>query len=167
MPSKDLQDALNEHLNQELYAAYLYLAMAAHFEATNMPGFTAWMRSQAREEYGHAMKFWEYIYDRGGEVTLLAIDQPPSKYKSPLDAFEQALAHEQAVTEAINKLYGRVVDERDYASEVFLQWFVSEQVEEEKTAGQIVDTLKMVGDSPASLLLLDREMSARGAPTAQ
>ncbi len=166
MPSKDLQDALNEHLNKELYAAYLYLAMAAYFESTNMPGFTAWMRAQAREEYGHAMKFWTYISDRGGRVTLLAIDQPPSQYRSPLDAFEQALAHEQEVSEAINKLYGRAVDERDYASEVFLQWFISEQVEEEKSAQQIVDTLKMVGDDPASLLMLDREMGGRDAASA-
>lgn len=166
MPSKDLHDALNEHLNKELYAAYLYLAMAAFFESTNMPGFTSWMRAQAKEEYSHAMKFWQYVTDRGGKVTLLAIDQPPSKYRSPLDAFQQALAHEQEVSEAINKLYGRAVDERDYASEVFLQWFVSEQVEEEKNAQQIVDTLKMVGEDSASLLMIDREMGTRGAATA-
>ncbi|MFN2389626.1 MAG: ferritin [Actinomycetota bacterium] len=165
MPSKDLQDAMNTHLNQELYSAYLYLAMAANFEAANLPGFAGWMRAQAKEEYAHAMKFWDYIYDRGGRVTLLAIAEPPAKYKAPLDAFQKAFDHEKEVTRAIHELYGRAVAEKDYASEVFLQWFVSEQVEEEKSAGQIVDTLKMVGDSMASLLMFDRELGARGAPT--
>ncbi|MFN2526622.1 MAG: ferritin [Actinomycetota bacterium] len=162
MASKDLYEAMNNHLNKELYSAYLYLAMAAHFESVNLPGFAAWMNSQAKEEYGHAMQFWTYIYDRGGSVTLLAIDQPPSKYGSPLEAFEQALAHEKDVTEDIHKLYARASDEKDYASEVFLQSFISEQVEEEKTASQIVETLKLVGDSTASLLMYDRELAQRG-----
>lgn len=163
MRSSDLQDAFNEHLNKELYSGYIYLAMAAYFESINLPGFAAWMRTQAKEEYQHAMKFWEYLYDRGGKVTLLAIDQPQSTYKSPLHAFEQALAHEKDVSEAINKLYTRAIDEKDYASEVFLQWFINEQVEEEKNAGQVVDTLRMLGDSSAALLMLDRELGARGA----
>ncbi len=162
MASKDLKDAMNKHLNKELYSAYLYLSMAAYFEAGNLPGFAGWMRAQAKEEYEHGMKFWTYIYDRGGSVTLLAIDQPPSQFGSCLDAFSQAYEHEKEVTSDIHELYRRAVADKDYASEVFLQWFVSEQVEEEKTAGQIVDTLKMVGDSSAALLMLDREMSARG-----
>ncbi len=164
MASKDLQDAMNKHLNKELYSAYLYLAMAAYFESTNLPGFAGWMRAQAKEEYQHAMKFWDYIYDRSGAVTLLTIAEPPAKFKTPYDAFKQAFDHEKEVTAQIHELYGRAVADKDYASEVFLQWFVSEQVEEEKTSGQIVETLKMVGDSTASLLMFDRELGARGAP---
>ena len=161
MTSKALEQAMNKQLNKELYSGYLYLAMAAHFEATNMPGFASWMRAQSNEENAHAMKFWEFIYDRGGEVALLAIDQPPSKFKSPVDAFEQALRAEQDNTAEINKLYEMAVDEKDYAAQVFLQMFISEQVEEEKLASDVVDTLKMVGDSPSALLMLDREMGNR------
>ena len=161
MTSKGLQDAMNKQLNKELYSGYLYLSMAAHFEATNMPGFAAWMRAQSAEENAHAMKFWEFIYDRGGEVHLLAIDQPPSSFKNPVDAFEQALRAEQENTAEINKLYEMAVSEKDYASQVFLQLFIAEQVEEEKMANDAVDTLKMVGDSAAALLMIDREMGNR------
>jgi len=152
---------MNKQLNQELYSGYLYLSMAAHFEATNYPGFAAWMRAQSNEENAHAMKFWEFIYDRGGEVTLLAIGQPPSKFKSPVDAFEQALAAEQDNTREIHKLYEAAVAEKDYPSQVFLQMFIAEQVEEEKMAADHLDTLRRVGDSSAALLILDREMGSR------
>ena len=161
MTSKTLEQAMNKQLNKELYSGYLYLAMAAHFEATNMPGFASWMRAQSNEENAHAMKFWEFIYDRGGEVALLAIDQPPSKFKNPVDAFEQALRAEQDNTAEINKLYEMAVGEKDYAAQVFLQLFISEQVEEEKMASDVVEQLKMVGDSPSALLMLDREMGNR------
>ena len=161
MTSKALQEAMNKQLNKELYSGYLYLSMSAHFEATNMPGFAAWMRAQSNEENAHAMKFWEYIYDRGGEVRLLAVEQPPSKFTSPVDAFEQALRAEQDNTAEIHKLYELAVAEKDYASQVFLQLFIAEQVEEEKMASDLVDTLKMVGDSSAALLMLDRELGSR------
>ncbi len=161
MPTKDLAAALNVHLNKELYSAYSYLAMAAYFEQTNFPGFASWMDAQSKEEYVHAMKFWRHLYDTGSHVTLLAIEQPRSDYSSPLDAFEQALKAEQEVTATIHDLYGRAVTEKDYPAQVFLQWFITEQVEEEKTAMQIVDTLKMNGDSPAGLLIIDRELGSR------
>jgi ferritin len=161
MTSKSLHSAMNEQLNKELYSSYMYLSMSAYFEAANYPGFAAWMRAQSNEENVHAMKFWEYVHDRGGDVTLLAIAQPPSKFASPLDAFEQALQAEKDNTNAIHALYATAVEEKDYPSQVFLNWFIQEQVEEEKTATQIVDTLQMVGDSAASLLLLDRELGSR------
>ncbi len=161
MTSKSLNEAMNKQLNKELYSGYLYLSMAAHFEATNMPGFASWMRAQSNEENAHAMKFWEFIYDRGGEVNLLAIEQPPSSFKNPIDAFEQALRAERENTAEINKLYEMAVAEKDYASQVFLQLFIAEQVEEEKMANDAVDTLKMVGDSAAALLMIDREMGSR------
>ncbi len=161
MSSKSLSEALNIHLNKELYSAYSYLGMAAYFEGANFPGFAAWMNAQAQEENVHAMKFWEFIYDTGGHVTLLAIDKPRSDYGSPLDAFQHALKAEQDVTTAIHALYGSAVDEKDYAAQVFLQWFITEQVEEEKTASQIVETLKMNGDSTAGLLIFDRELGSR------
>lgn len=161
MATPDFHDAMNEHLNKELYSWYLYLAMAAHFEAVNLPGFAGWMHAQANEEMAHAMRFWTFIDDRGGVVRLLSIDAPPGGFPSPLAAFQQALEHEREVTEQIHKLYARAVDEKDYAGEVFLQGFISEQVEEEKTASDIVETLRLAGDNSASLLMLDRELGAR------
>lgn len=161
MFSKKSQKAMNDHLNAELYAAYLYLAMAAYFESAHLPGFANWMRLQSREEMGHAMRFYEYINERGGRVVLQAIDQPPVDYKSPLDVFERTLEHECAVTVEINKLYDLALKEKDYASEVFLQWFVTEQVEEEKSAGEVVEALKMIGKDKAGLLMYDRELGKR------
>jgi ferritin len=161
--TKDLQQAFNAHLNKELYAAYLYLSMAAWFEAENLPGMAGWMRAQASEEYQHAMKFWEHLSDRGGRVELLAIGQPPSQFKGATDAFEQALEHERQVSGQINKLYETAEKEHDHAAEVFLQWFIAEQVEEEKTAQQMVDQLKMANGSPAALLMLDREFGSRNS----
>jgi ferritin len=161
LATKDLLESMNHHLAKELYAAYLYLSMAAYFEAENLPGMAGWMRSQSGEEYQHAMKFWDYISDRGGRVQLLAIDQPPASFKGALDAFEQALAHEKQVSAEIDKLYERAEEKHDHAAEVFLQWFITEQVEEEKTAQQMVDTLKMAEDSPAALLMVDREFGSR------
>jgi ferritin len=163
MLSKSLGAAMNEHLTKELYAAHLYLAMSAYFDANNLPGCAAWMRAQADEERTHGMKFYVYVYDRGGSVELMGLDKPPSDFRSALDAFQQAYEHERHVSEAINDLYAQALKEGDYASQVFLQWFIQEQVEEEKTSGTLVETLKMVGDSTASLLLFDRELGNRGA----
>jgi ferritin len=162
MLSKTIQDAINEQIKNELYSAYLYLSMAAHYEAVNLTGFANWMRVQAKEEQGHAMKFFDYINDRGGRVTLQAIDQPPSEWKSSLELFQQVLQHEQKVTGLINKLYELAVKENDYATQVMLQWFITEQVEEEKSAGQIIEQLKMIEDRSTAVLLLDKQLGKRG-----
>jgi ferritin len=161
MLGKAVQDAMNDQIKNELYSAYQYLAMAAYCESANLPGFAHWMRTQAREETEHAMKFYDFILDRSGRVVLQTIDQPVADFSSPLEVFEQALEHEQMVTAMINDLYGLAVTENDYASQTFLQWFVTEQVEEEKNAGDVVETLKMVGDKSEALFLLDRELAGR------
>jgi ferritin len=163
MLSKTIQDAMNEQIKNELYSAYLYLSMSAYCEAANLPGFAHWMRVQAQEEVGHAMKFYDFIYERGGRVVLQAIDQPPVEFQSPLHVFEQTLEHEQKVTGLIHDLYTLAVEEKDYASQAFLQWFVTEQVEEEGSATQIVETLKIIGDKGQALVMLDRELGKRGA----
>lgn len=155
---KAVQDAMNEQIKNELYSAYQYLSMAAYCESANLPGFAQWMRAQAREETEHAMKFYDFILDRNGRVVLQAIEEPVVEFGSPLEVFERALEHEQKVTAMINDLYGLSVRENDYASQAFLQWFVTEQVEEEKNAGDVVETLKMVGDKSEALFLLDREL---------
>jgi ferritin len=161
MLGKAVQDAMNEQIKNELYSAYQYLSMAAYCESVNLPGFAHWMRAQSREEIEHAMKFYDFILDRSGRVVLQAIDRPVVEFGSPLEVFEQVLEHEQKVTAMINELYGLAVRENDYASQTFLQWFVTEQVEEEKNAGDVVETLKMVGDTSEALFLLDRELGQR------
>jgi ferritin len=166
MLSRTMQDAINEQIKNELYSAYLYLSMSAYCESGNLPGFAHWMQMQAQEEMVHAMKFYGYVHDRGGQVVLLAIDQPPAEFQSPLDIFEKALGHEQKVTAMIDNLYDLAIQEKDYASQVLLQWFVTEQVEEEDSATKVIDTLKMVGDSRQALLMLDRELGGRQAPQA-
>ncbi|HET7481204.1 MAG TPA: ferritin [Rubrobacteraceae bacterium] len=160
---KAVQDAMNEQIKNELFSAYQYLSMAAYCESANLPGFAAWMRAQAREEMEHAMKFYDFILDRNGRVVLRAIEEPVVEFGSPLEVFERALEHERKVTAMINDLYGLSVKENDYASQTFLQWFVTEQVEEEKNAGDVVETLKMVGDRSEALFLLDRELGQRRA----
>jgi ferritin len=156
-----IQDAMNEQMKNEFYAAYQYLSMAAYCESENLPGFAHWMRTQAREETEHAMKFYDFILDRNGRVVLQAIEGPVVEFGSPLEVFERALEHEQKVTAMINDLYGLAVKENDYASQTFLQWFVTEQVEEEKNTGDVVETLKMIGDKSEALFLLDRELARR------
>ncbi|MEE8389445.1 MAG: ferritin, partial [Anaerolineae bacterium] len=131
MLKQTVQDAMNEQIKHEFYSAYLYLSMAAHCESINLPGFAHWMRIQEQEEKIHGIKFFDFIHERGSRVVLQAIDQPPAEFKSPLDVFEKVLEHEQTVTELINDLYALAIQERDYASQVFLQWFITEQVEEE------------------------------------
>jgi len=161
MLSKTLETAINDQIKHELYSAYLYLSMSAYLEANNMPGSARWMRLQSEEETSHAMKLFDYMYDRGNRVVLQAIDQPPSEFGSVLDIFEKALEHEQKVTSLINSIYELAVKENDYPTQVELQWFITEQVEEEKSAGDIVDQLKMVGDHGPSMLMLDRALGAR------
>lgn len=158
-----MQDAMNEQIKNELYSAYLYLSMAAHFESKTLAGFANWLRLQAKEELGHAMKFFDFILERGGEVTLKAIDQPPSSWNSNLEAFEKVLAHEQKVTKNIHDLYELALKEKDYPSQVMLQWFIEEQVEEEKNATEIIEKLKMIEAHGTAVLMLDHELGKREA----
>ena len=162
MLSKVMQDAINEQIKNELYSAYLYLSMAAYSEAANLPGFAHWMRMQSQEEVEHAMKFFDFVNECGGRVVLQAIDRPPVEFESPLDVFEKTLEHECKVTAMIHRLYELALEENDHPTQVLLQWFIEEQVEEEESAAQIVGTLKMIGDKPHALLMLDRELGRRG-----
>jgi len=161
MISKKMVDAINDQIQHELYSSYLYLSMAAHFDAENLAGFSNWMKVQTNEEREHAMKFYEYLYERGASVTLKAIQQPPTKFKKPLDVFHQVLEHEQKVTSLIEKLYELALKEKDYGTQVMLQWFITEQVEEEKNVMEIISQLEMAGDSPAMLMMLDRKLGER------
>lgn len=164
MLNKKLESAINDQIQRELASAYLYLSMQAYFEAHTLPGFANWMRIQFHEEQAHAFKFYDFVNDRGGVVKLQPIEGPPTEFTSPTDIFQQTLAHEQKVTGHINDLYALAVEERDYPCQTLLQWFIDEQVEEEKNAGDILDMLKMVEGNPYALLMLDRELGARILP---
>jgi ferritin len=161
MMSQTMQDAFNEQMKQEFYSSYLYLSMSAYCDSANLPGLAHWMRAQAREEVKHALKIFDHLLDRGGRVQLQPIGKPPSEFSSPRDVFEQAHRHEQQVTAGINKVYALAVDEQDFAGRVFLDWFVQEQVEEEKTSGLLAEQLGMIGDDRPGLLMLDRELGQR------
>ncbi|GAB4427982.1 MAG: ferritin [Anaerolineae bacterium] len=163
MLSEKMQAAMNKQINAELHSAYIYLSMAAYFEDQNLPGFAHWMRLQAKEEVGHAMKFFDFIVERRGRVLLEPVAAVPTDWPSPLAVFENALAHEQKVTGLINDLVNLAIAEKDHASNSFLQWFVDEQVEEEASADAIVQKLKMAGDTPVALLILDQELGEREA----
>ncbi len=164
MLNKKIHDAMNDQIQRELESAYIYLSMAAYFDSINLPGFAQWMKMQFQEEQAHAFKFYDFVYDRGVQVILQALGQPPVEFQSPLDAFEKTLAHEQKITGHINDLYALAVEEKDYPSQILLQWFVGEQVEEEKSAGDILDMLKRIGDSYHALIMLDRELGQRQPP---
>jgi len=161
MISPRMQEALNEQIKNEFYSSFAYLSMSAHFEHQNLPGFAIWMRVQAAEEHVHAMKIFDHVLDRGGQVKMPAIPQPPVQFETPVSVFEQALLQERAVTKTIHDLYALAMEVKDYPARVFLDWFVNEQVEEEKTAELIVEQLKMVGGDRPALLLLDRELGQR------
>ncbi len=165
MLSKGLQDAVNEQIKQEINSAYLYLSMSAHCESNSLPGMAKWLRVQWQEEQSHAMKLFDYLSLRGGRAVLQAIDRPPDGFKSPLDIFQKVLVHEQKVTALINKLYELALKENDHATQVELQWFIKEQVEEEKNASSIIEQLKMIGDSTSALLMLDKALGTRGTTT--
>jgi ferritin len=156
-----MQDAFNEQINEELFSSYIYLAMAAHFEAMNLEGFTNWMKLQAQEELEHAMRLFDHVNRRGGRVVLKALGEPPLDFGNPLETFEKALAHEQHITGCIHKLYGIATEEKDYPAQTELQWFIDEQVEEEENTGRVVDLLKLAGDNKATLFMLDRELAQR------
>lgn len=161
MLSKKLEDALNEQIKNELYSAYLYLAMAAQCEAQNLSGFAHWLKVQAKEEISHGMKIYDFVNDRGGRVILKAIEQPPVEFGTPLDMFKKVLEHEQKVTSMINQLYELAKEENDYPAQVMLQWFIDEQVEEEKNASYILGILNYTEGKGQGLLMLDRELGKR------
>jgi ferritin len=156
-----IQEAFNKQINAELYSAYLYLSMAAYFESINLRGFANWMRCQVQEEIVHGIKFNDFIVGRGGRVTLAHIEGPPTNWASPLNAFEDAYRHEQKVTGLINDLVNLAMEEKDHASNAFLQWFVTEQVEEEASADGVVQKLKLAGDQGGGLFMIDQELAAR------
>ena len=163
MLSKPVLDAINEQIKHEVNSAYLYLSMSAYCESLNLPGFARWLRIQWGEELEHAMKLFNMINDRGGRVVLQAIDRPPAEFRSVADVFHQVVQHEQKVTGLINGLYVVAMKENDYATQVELQWFIKEQTEEEKTAGDVLVQLKAIGESPSLLMMMDRQMGARGS----
>lgn len=158
MLSQKLQAALNDQINAELASAYLYLAMAAHFEASNLVGSGRWMRRQAREEVTHAMKIFDFVQGRDGRVTLAAVAQPPAQFGSSVEVWEQVLKHEKGVTDRIHQLYALAVAENDYPTQTMLHWFIDEQVEEEKTATTILEQARMIGPSNSALYFLDRHL---------
>lgn len=163
MLKANVQEALNNQINGEIASTYLYLSMAAYFESKNFRGLAKWMEVQAREEWGHAMKIFGHINERGGRVMLKQIDAPPSEWKSVLDVFEQTLTHELKVTEKIHAIVKLATSECDYATLAFLQWFVSEQVEEESQTTSIVEKLKLMGEGNIGLFILDGELGKRAA----
>lgn len=161
MLAKKMKDAFNSQMNAELYSAYLYLSMAAYFESKNLTGFAHWLKVQTQEETVHALKFFNYIRDRGAAVKLKAIDGPATEWADPQAAFEAVLKHEQKVTGLINNLVEIAIAEKDHAAKIFLDWFVNEQVEEESSALAVLEKIKMVADNTAGLYALDKEMGAR------
>lgn len=161
MLKKKVEDALNKQVNAELFSAYLYLAMNAYFESRNLSGFGNWMRIQAMEEMTHAMKIYDFINGRGGRAKLTAIDGPKNDWKSIIEVFEETYAHEQKVTSLINDLVNLAQEEKDHATVSFLQWFVTEQVEEEANASRLLEESKRIDDEGSALFLLDRELKLR------
>lgn len=161
MIDKKMEQAINDQINAELYSAYLYLSMAAHFEDVGLSGMASWMKIQAQEEVFHAMKFFDFVNERGGRVKLTAIDEPKFDWSSPLEVFSAGYKHEQYVTGRINDLVDIAEELKDRATFNFLQWYVEEQVEEEATADEIVNKLKLIGDNTSALFMLDKELGAR------
>jgi ferritin len=170
MLNAKVQDAFNQQINAELFSEYLYLSIAAHFEAENLKGMANWMRIQAGEEHTHAMKFYHFILDRGGKVALTQIEAPKTAWNSPLEAFEDAYKHELKISGLINNLANLAIDEKDHAAHMFLEWFVNEQVEEEAAAQLVVDQLKLVGENGVAIYMIDQELGQRqptAAPTSE
>ena len=161
MLSPTIQEALNKQINHEFYSSYFYLSVSAYFESLNLGGFSHWMRLQSEEEREHGMRLLDHLQDRNGHATFDMIAPPPVEFQSPAEAFQLALQHEDHVTQTITQFYELAMQEKDYAIQVELQWFISEQVEEEKQARQILDQLKMIGDQGTALYLLDKELGER------
>ena len=161
MLNNDMEKALNTQVNAEMYSAYLYLSMSAYFQSKSLGGFASWMRVQAQEEMVHAMKLYDFINERGGRVILELIEAPPTEWDSPLATSEAVYEHEQKVTGLINELVELALEKHDHATNIFLQWFVSEQVEEEDSANDVVEKIKLMGDARGGLFMLDRELGQR------
>lgn len=159
--NQEVQNAINKQINAEIYSSYLYLAMAAYFDGKGLEGFSNWMKVQAQEELTHAMKFYRYVYERGGEVELQAIEKPKTEFDSPLAVAKEVLEHEKKVTALINDIYTLALDEKDYATQSMLKWFIDEQVEEEAAAQQIIDKLEVTGEKGQGLYMLDKELASR------
>lgn len=154
-------DAFNEQIKNEFYSAYMYLSMSAYFADLGLPGFASWMRAQAKEEVTHATKMYDYVLTRGEKVLLKAIDAPPAAWKNPLDVMQAGLKHEKFVTKCLNELTDLAIKEKDHASQNFLVWYINEQVEEEQSFTDIVNSLKLIKGEGQGLLMLDRELAAR------
>ncbi|MFQ6103950.1 MAG: ferritin [Candidatus Glassbacteria bacterium] len=161
MISKKMTEALNKRINEEIYSAYLYLSMASHATVIGLKGFASWFQIQVREELFHAQKIYNYVLDQDTKVTLGAIAKPPANFKSPTELFEKTLAHEKGVTAAINKVVDLARQEKDHATEAMLQWFVTEQVEEEAMANDVLQQLKLVGTDGSGLFMIDRQLATR------
>jgi ferritin len=159
--SERITEALNEQINKEIYSAYLYLSMSAHSTFIGLKGFANWFMVQYQEEMVHAMKIYDYINAQGGQVKLMAVAQPPTEFGSPLEMFEKTLEHEKFVTKCINDLVDLAIKEKDHASNIFLQWFVTEQIEEEANDNEIISRLKLVGKEGNGLFMIDKELTAR------
>lgn len=161
MLSEKMAGALNDQINAEFYSSYIYLSMSSYFQSISLAGFASWMKMQTQEEIFHAMKLFHFVNERGGRVILKAIDAPQTAWQSPLDVFKHVLAHEQKVTALINNLVNIAQDERDHATNIFLQWFVSEQVEEEANVGSVLEKLKLIGSETSNLFILDQDLGSR------
>lgn len=161
MIHKDMAKALNNQINKEMYSAYLYMSMSGHSAKLGLKGFANWFMVQYHEEMYHAMKMYEYVQRQGEDVVLGALKAPPSEFASPLDMFTQTLTHEQFITSSINKLMELAIKKKDHATQIFLEWYVTEQIEEEENDNDIILQLKLIGDNPHALLMLDRELAVR------
>ena len=161
MIHKDMAKALNTQINKEMYSAYLYMSMSNHSAKLGLKGFANWFMVQYHEEMYHAMKLYEYVQRQGEDVVLGTIKAPPSEFATPLDMFTQTLTHEQFITSSINKLMELAIKKKDHATQIFLEWYVTEQIEEEENDNDIILQLKLIGDNPHALLMLDRELAAR------
>jgi ferritin len=161
MISKKMEKALNGQINNEMYSAYLYMSMSAHANDVGLKGFANWFMVQYHEEMVHAMKLYEHVQSRGGKPKLLAIKEPPATFASAMDMFQKTLMHEQFITKCINDLMDLAIAEKDHASQTFLQWYVTEQVEEEENDNDIIAQLKLIGSDVQGLMMLDRELSTR------
>jgi len=162
MINKTMQDAMNDQIQKELYSSYLYLSMSAYFADRNLSGFAHWMRVQEAEEREHAMKLYDFILERGGKVNLKAIDAPKTEWTSTLEVAEEVAAHEAKVTASIYALYETALKEKDYPAQIMLQWFISEQVEEESNAAEIVANLKLIEKGGTAIYVLDHQLGKRG-----
>ena len=161
MLSKKMEKALNEQINKEMYSAFLYMSMSAHSTNIGLPGFANWFMVQYKEEMEHAMKIYDYVNNQGGKIKLMTIGEPPSDFKDPMDMFRRTLKHEQFVTKCINELVNLSIQEKDHATQIFLQWFVTEQIEEEGNDNDIISKLELAGTKGNGLFMVDKELSTR------